>query len=60
MNINTSLVKFTKKASNKKSMKSTSFQDKTSGKLTLKEMKEKEYPFPDSDVTTITINIIDL
>ncbi|XP_070008233.1 uncharacterized protein [Nicotiana sylvestris] len=42
MNVNTSLVKFTTKESKKQSMKSTSFQDTPSGKLTLKEMQEKE------------------
>ncbi|XP_070045979.1 uncharacterized protein [Nicotiana tomentosiformis] len=36
----------------KQSVKSTSFQDKPSGKLTLKEVQEKEYPFLDSDVPT--------
>ncbi|XP_070039747.1 uncharacterized protein [Nicotiana tomentosiformis] len=60
MNVNTSPVKFTTKVSKKQSMKCTSFQDKTSGKLTLKEMQEKEYSFMDSDVPAIFEEFLEL
>ncbi|XP_070039293.1 uncharacterized protein [Nicotiana tomentosiformis] len=65
MNVNTSLAKLTTKVSKKQSMKSTSFQDKPSRKLTLKGMQEKEYPFLDSDVPAIfeehlELNLIEL
>ncbi|XP_070050397.1 uncharacterized protein [Nicotiana tomentosiformis] len=45
MNVNTSPVKFTTKVSKKQSMKSTSFQDKPSEKLTLKKCKRKSTHF---------------
>ncbi|XP_070049532.1 uncharacterized protein [Nicotiana tomentosiformis] len=44
----------------KQSTKSTSFQDKLSGKLTLKEIQEKEYSFLDSDVPAIFEELLEL
>ncbi|XP_070020741.1 uncharacterized protein [Nicotiana sylvestris] len=53
-------MKFTTKVINKQSMKSTSFQDKPSEKLTLKEKQENEYPFLDSDVPAIFEELLEL
>ncbi|XP_070057590.1 uncharacterized protein [Nicotiana tomentosiformis] len=60
MNVNTSPVKFTMKVSKEQNAKSTSFQDRPSEKLTLKEMQENEYPFLDSNVPAIFEELLEL
>ena len=60
MNVNASHVKFTIRVGNTQSAKMNSFEGRTNQKLTLKEMQRKDYPFLDSDVSTIFDELIEM
>ena len=50
MKVNVFYVKFTTKVGNRQSAKATSFKGRTNQKLTLKEMRRKDYSFLNSGI----------
>uniref|UniRef100_M0ZYK5 Retrotransposon gag protein n=1 Tax=Solanum tuberosum TaxID=4113 RepID=M0ZYK5_SOLTU len=59
MNVNVSLINFTTKEGKKQSVR-TNFQARSNQKSILREMREKEYPFLDSDISANFDELLEL